>query len=153
MNDKPRPERKYLPHAFSTSVHWTGGRTWTVQCENAYDIDGGPPIDFGGVPDRWTPEDLMLASVNSCHVSTFISLSIRKGFEFVSLDSSIEGTLEHDGKGYVFTAMVIYPRIVVKSDADIEIARGYLERAHETCFMGNSVTAKVTMEPEIIVAK
>jgi organic hydroperoxide reductase OsmC/OhrA len=152
MNDKPKIEKKFVPHFFSSSAHWTGGRTWTIQNEIAPDVPGGPPIDFGGVPDRWTPEDLMLASVNTCHVSTFISLSIRKGFEFVSVDSSIEGALEHNGKGYVFTTMVIHPRVVVKSEADIATAKQYLERAHETCFMGNSVTAKLTMEPEIIVA-
>jgi organic hydroperoxide reductase OsmC/OhrA len=152
MNDKPKTERKYHPHFFKNSAHWTGGQTWTIDSEIAPTIPGGPPIDFGGALDRWTPEDLMLASVNTCHISTFIFLAMRKGFEFVSMESSIEGSLENEGKGYIYTTMTLRPKVVVKSEADIETARAYLEKAHEACFMGNSVTAKLIMEPEITVA-
>jgi len=95
----------------------------------------------------------MLASVNSCHLATFLSYSKRKGFEFVSYSSSIEGVLEYTENGYSFTRMIVRPKVVVKTKEDIEKAKEYLERAHELCFMSNSVKSEVTLEPEIEVAE
>jgi organic hydroperoxide reductase OsmC/OhrA len=153
MNDKPLTDKLYKTHIFSSSAKWTGNRTWTFNACDAPEMIGGPPPIFGGECGRWTPEDLLIAAVNTCHVSTFISMSLRKCFEFISLESTIEGSLEHNGAGYVFSKMVIRPKVVVKTEADIEMARDLLERAHKSCFMGNSVTASLTMEPEITVAK
>lgn len=152
MQEERKDERIYKTHVFRVGAEWTGGRTWVNKAEGAADVPGGPPPVFGGEPGRWTPEDLMLASVNSCQVGTFISYCIRKRFEFVSLECTTEGELEHDGKGYKFTKMVVRPRVVVRSEGDVETAREYLEKAHETCFMSNSVIAEVEMEPEIVVA-
>jgi organic hydroperoxide reductase OsmC/OhrA len=153
VNEKPQVKKEYKPHSFSSNVRWTGSRTWVAGGETSPEIPGGPPPVFGGAPGRWSPEEFMLASVNCCHLSSFISYSMRKGFEFVSFESSIEGTLEHNGTSYSFTRMVVRPKITVKSEADVETARQYLERAHQICFMRNSVCADVVMEPEITVAE
>jgi len=153
MSEKTGPEIKHKTHTFKCAAKWTGGRTWVISAEEADDILGGPPVDFGGEPGRWTPEDLMLASVNSCQISTFVSLCRKNNFEFVSLESSIEGFLEHDGKGYRFTKMIVRPRMTVKSQADVATAIEYHRKAHEVCFMGNSVVAQITVEPEVAVAE
>ena len=153
MNDKPPDRKIHKPHSFNSSLRWTGSRTWLFKGAATDEVPGGPPPVFGGIEGQWSPEELMLASVNSCTVSTFISYSLRKNFEFLSLESSIEGTLEFDGKGYVFTRMVVRPKVSVKTEADIQTAIDYLHKAHEACFMGNSVKAIITIEPEVTVGE
>jgi len=150
MDDKPKPEITHKSHSFTTTLEWTGERAWTAQTSSCHDIQGGPPVVFGGSGDRWSPEDLMLASVNTCHLSSFIGYAKRKGFEFVSYTSEIEGLLEFVDTTFRFTKMVIRPRLVVKSESDIETAKQHLSRAHDLCFMGHSVIAEVTMEPEVV---
>ena len=152
MSEKTDSGTKHKVLIFKSAAKWTGRRTWVNTSEDVPDVPGGPPVDFGGEPGRWTPEDLMVASVNSCTVSTFISLCLRNKFEFLSLESSIEGVLEHDGKGYKFSRMIVRPRVQVKSPDDIAKATEYLHKAHKSCYMGNSVTAEISIEPEVTVA-
>ena len=150
MDDKSKPVIIHKSHSFASTLEWTGERTWTAKSPSCADILGGPPVVFGGSDDRWSPEALMLASVNTCHLSSFTGYAKRKGFEFVSYTSEIEGLLEFVDTTYRFTKMVIRPRLVVKSESEIETAKQHLSRAHELCFMGNSVKAEVILEPEVV---
>ncbi len=151
MNDKNKPVRKYKSHAFSCDVKWTGERTWAMDYGNADTIRGGPPPSFRGTDDLWSPEDLLLESINSCLLASFVSVSIRNKFEFISYESAIDGLLEHDGAHYRFTKIAVRPTIVVKAREDIEIVEQYIEKAHDLCFMSHSVNAEITIESNIIV--
>jgi peroxiredoxin-like protein len=151
MTEKPATERKYKSHVFRTSARRTGERTWEMSGQADQAIPGGPPRQFGGDGAGWSPEELLLASVSSCHLSTFLAYSRRKGLEFVSYESEIEGLLEHTGKTFAFTKITVRPKVVVKSPEDVETARQYLHRAEELCYMSNSVKAEVVVEPEVIV--
>jgi organic hydroperoxide reductase OsmC/OhrA len=151
MTDNTQPARQCKVHTFTTSVKWTGDRTWVLKSRDAPEIHGSSPPVFGGQAGNWSPEDLMIASVNACTLSTFISLSLREGFEFISYESTIEGILERPDKGYLFTKMIIRPRIQVASAEDIPAVLENLEKAHRNCFMGNSVRSEIILEPEVTV--
>lgn len=150
MDDKPKTEKRYKTHRFTTRTKWLGGRKWNIFNESGFEAPGGPPPVFNGEAERWSPEDLLLASVNSCHLASFVSYCMHKNFEFLAYESTIEGILEHDGQSYRFTKMIIRPHVTVKSEEDIDTVRQYLQRAHEMCFMGRSVNAEILLEPEII---
>jgi peroxiredoxin-like protein len=150
MNEK-RPQKKYKSHTFIVHTKWQGAKTWEIHAGEAETIRGGSPSVFGGEPGRWAPEELMLASVDSCHQSSFISLCARKDFEFVSYESENEGLLEHDGEKFRFTKMTLRPRIGVKSEDDIERAKELIHKAHKGCFMSNTVNSEVTIEEEVFV--
>jgi organic hydroperoxide reductase OsmC/OhrA len=151
MNGKAS-EKKYKTHTFKVITKWHDGKTWEINTGEADTIRGGSPSVFGGEPGRWSPEELMLASVDSCHQSSFISLCRRKDFEFVSYESENEGLLEHDGEKFRFTKMTLRPRIGVKSEDDIERAKELIHKSHKGCFMSNSVNSEVTIEEEVFVA-
>jgi organic hydroperoxide reductase OsmC/OhrA len=102
---------------------------------------------------KWSPEDLLLASVNTCQLASFLSLARLKKFEIASYTSEAEGLIEHDGTGYRYTKIILKPRVGVKSEQDIETARGFIEKAHHGCWMGRSVKAEVIVEAEIFVAR
>jgi len=153
MNDRPKPQKTYKTHTFVNGLEWTGGDSWKILNKSCHEIKGGPPLAFGGSDENWSPEDLLLASVNTCHISSFIGYTKRKRFEFISYTSEIEGLLEYDSGKFRYTKMVIRPKLVVKSEEDIETARAYINRAHDLCFMGHSVNAEVTVEPEITASE
>jgi organic hydroperoxide reductase OsmC/OhrA len=47
-------------------------------------IELSAPVEFGGKKGVWTPEDLLVASVNSCLLTTFSYYAKKRGFDFVS---------------------------------------------------------------------
>jgi organic hydroperoxide reductase OsmC/OhrA len=74
------------------------------------------------------------------------SVSSRAAYE-----SEADGLLENvDGK-FLMTEVTVRPRITVKNKADIEPIRDAIESAESRCFMSNSVKARVTVVPAVVV--
>jgi len=153
MNDKPDKEKIFKPHTYRVFAAWTGDRTWQITSEGTSAIDGGSPVSSGGPPGRWPPGELLLASINSCLLASFVGYCLRKNFEFVSYESETEGLLENDGVTIRFTKMTIRPRVAVKNESDVETARAYIQRAHKMCFMAHSVNADIAIEPTVIAVE
>ena len=66
-------------------------------------------------------------------------------------ESEADGLLENvDGK-FLMTEVTVRPRITVKSQVDVEPIREAIESAESRCFMSNSVKAKVTVIPEVVI--
>ncbi len=150
MNDKPK--RVYKSHTFKSSLVWTGGRTWDFEGDETPMYKGAPPKQFRGESGKLTPEDLMLASINTCMLSTITSALRKYEFEFVKFESMIEGVITHtEDRGYMFTEFTYYPKITVKSDEERELVLKLLKTSHNDCWMSQSLIADVTIEPEIIV--
>lgn len=149
---KMTEKRKYKTHTFKGGLSWTGGRTWDFSGDNTPPFHGAPPERFRGEAGKLTPEDLMLASVNTCMIATFTSVAARENFEPVSYESEIEGILEHtEDAGFIFTKIFIRVKMAVNSEEDKAIALACLDRAHLGCWMSNSLKAEVTIEPEIVI--
>ena len=120
MTDQVKPVKKYKTHIFTGGVKWIEGRLWKVTSDEGIELNGGSPSKLGGVLGNWSPEDLMLASVNSCHLSSFTHLCSHKRFEFVSYECDAEGIIEHDGEKFRYTKFILRPKVGVKSDEDID---------------------------------
>jgi organic hydroperoxide reductase OsmC/OhrA len=43
------------------------------------------------------------------------------------------------------------PRLTLKSDSDIEVARTIMEKVEENCFIANSITSEVELVPQFRV--
>jgi organic hydroperoxide reductase OsmC/OhrA len=109
------------------------------------------PVEFGGLPGHWTPEDLLVASVNACLMTTFLFFTKKRGFKFKSYESSVEGTIELVDMKYKFTEIKIMPKVIVKSKEDIEEAEKLLIISKKSCLISNSLKAKVILESDIEV--
>jgi organic hydroperoxide reductase OsmC/OhrA len=110
-------------------------------------IVGSPP-EFKGEPNIWAAEELLVGSVNTCMMLTFLSLAQARGLTPAEYESEAEGLLEDiDGK-YSFTEVTVRPLITVKREAEREI----MEMAEAHCFISNSVKAKVKVDAELVVA-
>jgi organic hydroperoxide reductase OsmC/OhrA len=145
-------DKKYKSFSFKSTLNWTGGRTWDFAGDTTPFFHGSPPEMFRGENGKLTPEDLLIASINTCLISTFTSITTRENFEFVSFSCETVGTIDHTEEvGYRYTKMVQKVKMGVKSEDDILIANDLLHKAHETCWMGNSIKAEIIMEPEIFV--
>jgi organic hydroperoxide reductase OsmC/OhrA len=99
--------------------------------------------EFGGDPEMADPEEMFVASLSSCHMLWFLALAQAKGIGVTSYEDEPEGTLD----GTRFTQVVLRPRVTFDSAIDDERAESLHHRAHERCFIANSVSCPVEVEP------
>jgi len=134
---------------YRTNIKLTEKGEGIIDSGNKPFIELSTPVEFGGKPAVWTPEDLLVASVNACLMTTFSYYAGKKGFKFLSYESFAEGIIELVEMKYLFSMITIKPKIKVGSKEDVEIAENLLKISKENCFVSNSVRSEVILEPEI----
>jgi organic hydroperoxide reductase OsmC/OhrA len=152
-------------HRYHVEVAWTGNRGEGTTSYRAYDRAGEargagkPPIPgssdpaFRGDPERWNPEELLVAALSQCHMLWYLHLAATSGVVVVAYTDSAEGTmLEGDGGGGRFSEVVLRPVVTVASADMADKAAGLHGRANELCFIANSVNFPVRHEPTTSVA-
>jgi organic hydroperoxide reductase OsmC/OhrA len=112
----------------------------------------GSPPEFKGEPDVWAPEELLVGSLNTCMMLTFLTLAQRQGLTPVGYESEAEGLLDNVEGKYHITEVTIRPRVTLKSEAELELARKSMESVDAHCFIANSINARITLTPEFVVA-
>jgi organic hydroperoxide reductase OsmC/OhrA len=112
----------------------------------------GSPPEFKGEPDIWAPEELLVGSLNTCMMLTFLAFAQAQGLTPVGYESEAEGLLENVEGKYHITEVVVRPHVTIKSEAELEPARKTMESAEAHFFIANSINAKITLTPEFVVA-
>ena len=148
-------------HRYRTELAWHGS---TAGGYAAYDrthrVDAPPgnvsltmsaDSAFRGNPELPNPEQLLLAAASSCQLLSFLALVAREGIDVVSYEDSAEALMPDDDKPVRITGITLRPRVVVAT-GDPDRVRALMERAHHECFIANSITAEIAIEPEILRA-
>ena len=149
---------------YTATVRWTRdpGTDFTKgQYSRAHEwaFDGGAVVPASPsphvVPAPWSdqagvdPEEAFVASLSSCHMLFFVDFARRAGFVVDEYVDEAEGVLKKraDGK-MAMTRVTLRPRVTWGGDPPDEATiAGLHHRAHEECFIANSVTADVTVAP------
>ena len=145
-------KRAFKTFRYKTDLLWKSPQRGVLSETGKPDIGVGSSPEFRGHPDNWSPEDLLVGALNTCVMLTFYALAQSKGVTPVGYQSSAEGLLENvDGK-YRITEVTVSPRVVMKSEADIAVARELMQNKVEAnCFISNSISGKVKLTPEFRV--
>jgi len=94
---------------------------------------------------------MYVGALNACLMLTFLSFADRKDLGLVAYETTAEGLLEHMEGRYRITEVTVQPSVVVKSEVDLEAAREIMGKLEENCFISNSITARVKIEPQFRV--
>lgn len=119
-------------------------------------IDGKPELlgsaaaMFRGEADKHDPEDLFLAAIASCHMLTYLALCARKGVRVLGYEDEARGTLKlnADGGGR-FEEVTLHPRVTIAGSEHAALALELHDRAHELCFIAQSVSVPIRHEARI----
>ena len=139
-------------HTYRTTVKWKEGIVGELTTDSGGKMDFSSPPEFGGPGGLITPEELFVASENTCYMLTFLAFVEKMRIELVSYDSVADGHLEKVEKGHVITKMELRPRIVVKSEEDVEKTKKAVELSRKYCFIERSIKTEVELVPEIVVS-
>ena len=134
---------------FKTTVKWIEGKKGKLSSEDKPSIEVSIPPDFKGPEGYWSPEDLFLASINSCIMTTFLYFAEKVSLSFLSYESEIEGTVSFEEGKLVFSSVIIKPLIKVKNKSDAEKAKQLIEKSEKYCLISSSVKSKITVLPRI----
>ncbi|HVX99914.1 MAG TPA: OsmC family protein [Pseudorhodoplanes sp.] len=147
-------------HLYRASIAWSdpGGtvRASTHTRDHVIRIPGKPDIlassdpAFRGDPARHNPEDLLVASLSSCHMLWYLSLCAKAGIVVSHYDDEAEGVMIEDrATGGRFESVTLRPRVRIAT-GDPAQARALHHEAHRLCFIANSVNFPVACEPTIL---
>ena len=142
---------KPLPHRYEVRIAGGPLGRATLASPGVPDLATAAPADFGGPGDAWSPEQLLLASVNACFLLTFRAIAQASKLEFTSLAVDSEGIVDRGNGGMRFTEIVLRPRLTLPTGADPARVRRALEKAEKTCLVSASLSTPIRLEPEIAV--
>ncbi|MGA6994482.1 MAG: OsmC family protein [Candidatus Deferrimicrobiaceae bacterium] len=134
-------------YRYLTSVRWTGEKKGMMDVSGKPSVEVATPPEFKGHEGIWSPEDLFVASVNSCIMTTFLAFTERAGLGLVRFESEAEGLLEFVDGRLLFTKIVVRPRVVLQPGADRTQAEEILHKAEINCLVSNSIRTEVVLEP------
>lgn len=101
------------------------------------------------VAENVDPEEAFVASISSCHMLFFLSLAAKRKIVVDRYTDSAVGFMEQreDGK-IAMTKVILRPEADYSGDAqpDRELLEKLHHRAHELCFIANSVNAEIVTE-------
>ena len=146
------PKRAYKSFHYKAKTAWSSARRGMLSAAGRPNIVVGSPPEFNGEPDIWAPEELLVGSLNTCMMLTFLTLARAQGLTPVGYESEAEGLLENVEGKYHITEVTVRPSVTLKSEVELERAREIMEGVEAQCFISNSIKSKVTLTAEFVVA-
>ncbi len=99
------------------------------------------------------PEEAVVAAVSSCHMLFFLSYCSSAGFTVDAYVDAAEGVLERNAHGRVaMTRFTLRPLVTFRERAPSEEEfMAMHHKAHEECYVANSLNGTVVAEPTMQV--
>jgi peroxiredoxin-like protein len=140
---------KPLPHQYE--VHLTGAPSGyaRLSATGLPEFRTAPPADYDGPGDAWSPEHLLLASVQACFLFTLRAIARLSKLEFTNLELDATGTVDRKDGVTRFTEITLRPRLTVAAGTNRERALQILEKSEKTCLVSASLTTPIHLEPDI----
>lgn len=143
---------KFKSFTYTTKLTWADNRAGTLGSDSKPEFRVASPPEFKGEAGVWTPEDLYVASVEACTMTTFLAFAQREKLPLVSYESEAEGLLEFSDGTYRFTKIIVRPVIQVGDQEAVAAAGQIIHDAHVKCLIANSIETEVMVEPRIETA-
>ena len=152
-----------MEDVFTTHLEWTGAakgptrhpatfsRELNVSLE-AMTLPMSSAPAYRGDPSRGNPEQLFVASISACHALTYLFLAAKNGVAVAAYTDDAEGRLALvDGKIRMWR-VILRPQITLETGASETRARELVAKAHDNCFIANSVSTPVEIVPTVVFA-
>ena len=146
-------------HSYDAQLTWSGStaagydayeRSHAVTCppaETALHLSSDPV--FIGDPAKLNPEQLLVAAASSCQLLSFLAVAARARIDVRHYRDEAHGTMDEGDPPMRVGRIELRPRIVVGPGPTEERVRELCEKAHRLCFIANSLSTEVVLEPEI----
>ncbi|MGO1521960.1 MAG: OsmC family protein [Sphingobacterium sp.] len=151
-------------YQYQAKVKWTGNqgegtrdyqsysRELVIQLENKPDILGSSDPAFLGDPTKHNPEDLLISSLSACHMLWYLHLCSQAGIIVKDYQDNATGIMVvGSGGGGRFQEVTLNPAVTVTDTEMVADAKQLHHKAHDLCFIANSINFPIYLKPSIIV--
>jgi len=148
-----------MSEIFQASVKWlpngelfsykTYTRQYLVKSPGKPDFIGTAAPAFFGSHYHYNPEDLLVVSLSACHMLSYLALASNSKIQVLSYQDSAVGEMFTENKITKFKEVILKPVIKISKESDAAKAESLHEKAHEICFIANSVNFPVHIQPTI----
>lgn len=142
-----------ITHDYEVDVNWVKDRVGIMYSPELNDeVQVATPPQFPkGIDKVWSPEHLFTAAINSCLMTTFLSVAEGSKLEFDKFTSRARGKLEMVEGKYIMSEVILMPVLTIFREEDREKALKVLNKSEAACLISNSVKSKIIFQPEIRV--
>lgn len=147
-------------HNYKLTVKWTGNtgtgtsgykefeRSHSILVDNKTEIQGSSDPAFRGDKTKHNPEDLLLASLSTCHMLWYLHLCAVAGIIVTDyIDNATAIMTETPDGGGKFTEVTLHPAVTITDISMTEKANELHGKANGLCFIANSVNFPVHHKP------
>lgn len=143
-------------HQYAARLVWTGNkgegtstyrsydRSYTISVKNKADFDGSSDPMYRGDATKHNPEDLLVMSLSSCHMLTYLHLCADNGIVVTAYEDDAVGIMVEDAiGGGCFTEVTLNITVKITDATKKEKAEELHHDANKRCFVANSVNFPV----------
>jgi organic hydroperoxide reductase OsmC/OhrA len=148
-------------HNYKLTLKWTGNKGSGTSGYRAYDrnheilIEGKTTLlgsadpTFHGDKTVHNPEDLLLASLSSCHMMSYLHVCVKAGIVVTDYIDNATGVMvvNADGSGR-FIEVTLNPIVTITDESLLAKANELHQEANQLCFIANSVNFPVRHRAE-----
>nr|WP_136250852.1 OsmC family protein [Ningiella ruwaisensis] len=135
-----------LPHQYHAGAFGKADNSLNICIDNLEPLEVAAPLQFGGPGDKWSPEDLFMASISSCFVLSFRAIARASKLNWLNIECHSHGTLDKvEGKNK-FTKVLTEVKLVIAQGESIENAQRLLQKADKSCLVANSLNCEIMLE-------
>lgn len=147
-------------HRYKLTAQWHGNkgtgtsgvreydRSHTVSIANKPELHLTTDNPAVGDKTKLNPEDLLVTAISSCHMLSYLYVCALEGVIVTDYVDHATGIMIEETKGGgQFKEVTLNPIVTVANDSMIEKALELHHKAHEICYIANSVNFEVKCNP------
>jgi organic hydroperoxide reductase OsmC/OhrA len=144
-------------HHYTATCSWAGStalgyraydRTHTVAAGPAELAMSADPA-FLGDPALPNPEQLLVLAAASCQLLAFLAVAARARLDVRGYHDKAAATMPESEKPIRLAEIVLRPHIVLAAGPPEDRVRHLVEVAHRECYIANSLSTPVRVEPTV----
>ena len=161
---------KSKDHIYNVNLVWTGNpltaagqgtysytsyeRSFEIHAEGKAVLQGSSDVAYRGDATKYNPEEMLVASLSSCHMLWYLHLCSVAGVVVLEYSDEATGIMTEtaDGGGY-FKEVTLRPKVIVADNTMIAKANELHHEANKKCFIANSVNFPVLHRPVCLAGK
>ena len=136
---------------YRVELTWDGETGGSVECDDCGDLRIDMPEEFSGNGQSPCPDQLFLASLGGCLLTTFLHFAKRLQLEVQDVNVFVEGKIFlRKGVGYRISLVEAKIRVIADAE-DMELAEKCSELARDYCHITRSIEDSIQVDVSIEV--
>lgn len=151
-----------MEHHFPARLDWSGSTSGGYRSYSRTHAVVTPPVQapllvsadrhYRGDPAHLNPEQLLVTAAASCQMLSFLALAAREGIDVLGYSDDAEAVMDTRISPIRVGQIHLRPKIVLASGEPVPLAEALVQRAHQECFIANSLTSTIDIVATIETA-